>query len=286
MFDPVKKRRINWGWAQGVHAGMPSSKGELGFGPGSAQTLAREVMWDPAIRQLVSPPVEEQEQLRGEKIASVQQPMQVRPERVLALGKSNQSEIVVTFQLPSSSSPDSITRFGVVVMGGADGGLHSGTFVFVDYAPPADDLEVGEVYNVSVGVQSLDDEHAERSSAARSSGAAGAGSSLRLLVGETDLHLRLFVDHSFAVSELPWRVVSIYFSFSEPGRCLFASEPTPQEAYWQDGRVAMTLPFKPTAEAAIAAAAPTRSVVVQSASVWAVESIWVAPEELLHTPRQ
>ena len=65
VFDPLKKRRINWGWAQAVHAGMPSSSSSLsssdakiglglglGFGPGSAQTLAREVMWDPAIHSL------------------------------------------------------------------------------------------------------------------------------------------------------------------------------------------------------------------------------------------
>ena len=60
-----------------------------------------------------------------------------------------------------------------------------------------------------------------------------------------------------------------------------------QEAYWQDGRVAMTFPFKPTAEAAIAAAASGPGVVVvQSASVWTVNQIWVTPEEVLRTPRQ
>jgi hypothetical protein len=50
FFDPVKKRRINWGWAR-----VP---------PASTQTLPREVTWHPQLQQLVFSPLEEQAALR------------------------------------------------------------------------------------------------------------------------------------------------------------------------------------------------------------------------------
>ena len=71
IWDPVKSRRINWGWAKSVGASVDASVGPSagvgtasGFPPGSAQTLAREVLWDPALQMLVFPPLEEQAQLR------------------------------------------------------------------------------------------------------------------------------------------------------------------------------------------------------------------------------
>ena len=44
MYDPIKNRRINWGWARSVGAGCgvdAHATAGLGFGPGSAQTLVR-----------------------------------------------------------------------------------------------------------------------------------------------------------------------------------------------------------------------------------------------------
>ena len=50
FWDPVRQRRINWGWAR-----VP---------PSSTQTLPREVTWHPELQQLVFSPVEEQAALR------------------------------------------------------------------------------------------------------------------------------------------------------------------------------------------------------------------------------
>ena len=59
FFDPVKGRRINWGWAT-----VP---------PASTQTLPREVTWHPELQQLVFSPVEEQSSLRENVIGSLNQ---------------------------------------------------------------------------------------------------------------------------------------------------------------------------------------------------------------------
>ena len=56
--DPVKKRRINWGWAQ-----VP---------PASTQTMPREVTWHPQLQQLVYSPVDEQANLRGAVMGSIE----------------------------------------------------------------------------------------------------------------------------------------------------------------------------------------------------------------------
>merc|ERR1719181_2253447 len=57
FYDPVKERRINWGWAR-----VP---------PASTQTLPREVTWNPELQILVHSPIEEQEQLRAGVIGSL-----------------------------------------------------------------------------------------------------------------------------------------------------------------------------------------------------------------------
>ena len=82
---------------------------------------------------------------------------------------------------------------------------------------------------------------------------------LRIAQHETTATLRVFVDASFA------------------------------EAYWQNGRVAMTIGAWPldVANLKVAAAAifSTAPVNVVSATAWAVKSIWVSPEDVVSTAR-
>merc|ERR1740121_2701544 len=102
FWDPVKKRRINWGWAR-----VP---------PQSTQTLPREVTWNPELQQLVYSPVEEQDKLRGSVIGTLRsQKLPAHKALSLQLPKQagNQSEVLVSFQRPSTAA-----RLSVQVMAG------------------------------------------------------------------------------------------------------------------------------------------------------------------------
>jgi len=125
FYDPVKGRRINWGWAT-----VP---------PASTQTLPREVTWNPELQQLVFSPVEEQDHLRGNTIGSLKQTLTANQPQSLKLPKhtGRQSEIKVSFDRPSAAA-----RLSVNVMVGAK----SGTEFFVDYKPGD-----GRVLEVQVG---------------------------------------------------------------------------------------------------------------------------------------
>lgn len=85
FYDPVKKRRINWGWAQ-----VP---------PASTQTLPRVITWNPELQQLVYSPAEEQDSLRGAQLAKLAT-TSLAANQTLSLGKwaasvGNQSDIEV-----------------------------------------------------------------------------------------------------------------------------------------------------------------------------------------------
>merc|ERR1712176_1126117 len=86
FWDPVKKRRLLWGWA------VP---------PCNAQTLAREVTWNPELQQLVYSPIEEQARLRRTQFvesASFQLAAGVPHPLERKWGNMwNQSEIVIVF---------------------------------------------------------------------------------------------------------------------------------------------------------------------------------------------
>jgi len=118
FWDPVKKRRINYGWAT-----VP---------PQSTQTLPREVTWNPELQQLVYSPVEEQKELRAGIIGSLKEQV-LTANKTLNLGLpkqlGNQSEVIVSFQRPSVA-----THLSVKVMATAQG---TGVEFFVDYVPPS-----------------------------------------------------------------------------------------------------------------------------------------------------
>eukprot|EP00463_Aulacantha_scolymantha_P005766 TRINITY_DN715_c0_g2_i2.p1 TRINITY_DN715_c0_g2~~TRINITY_DN715_c0_g2_i2.p1 ORF type:complete len:169 (-),score=25.68 TRINITY_DN715_c0_g2_i2:246-752(-) len=56
------------------------------------------------------------------------------------------------------------------------------------------------------------------------------------------------------------------------------------EAFWQNGRVAMTKVTPATKEASMAVSS-TKDITLNYAKAWQVGSIWVSPEEVLRTPR-
>jgi len=89
FYDPVKKRRINWGWARTA-------------GPTNVQTLPREITWHPQLQQLVYSPAEEQDSLRTNKIGSFSGTLKANAFSSLGLPKyvGNQSEIMVSFSRP------------------------------------------------------------------------------------------------------------------------------------------------------------------------------------------
>ena len=103
-------------------------------------------------------------------------------------------------------------------------------------------LPTADVYTVGVGAAPL--------TAAVAGG--GTTDTLRLIAGsDKTIAVRVFVDNTVA------------------------------EAYWQNGRVAMTIPLAPTAESSMAVAAAVGEVLVSKAEAWAVGSIWVTPAEVL-----
>lgn len=212
FYDPVKKRRINFGWAT-----VP---------PDSTQTLPREITWNPELQQLVFSPVEEQDKLRGAIIGSLsKQTLPAGKPVSLGLPKQlgNQSEVMVSFVRPSVAA-----RLSVQVMASEEAGVE----FFVEYVPPSGD----GISEVTVGSGKTTD-------------------TLRLSPNDKTIDMRLYVDNTFT------------------------------EAYWMNGRVAMTIVTKATEEANVLVGVSKGEVALDSATVWAVGSIWVTPEEVKNTPR-
>lgn len=85
----------------------------------------------------------------------------------------------------------------------------------------------------------------------------GKSDTLRMLASDTSIEVRVFVDTTFI------------------------------EAYWMDGRVAMTSKLAGTPKEAGMSVfnAAGAAVTVQSVQVWRVNSIYVSPEDVLRTPR-
>jgi hypothetical protein len=169
-------------------------------------------------------------------------------------GAGNQSEIIVNFALP-----DVACSFGVVVMSD-EHPQTEGVYFFVDFVPAATTAG-GRPYAVTVGAMQN-----------RSGSVANTTQDLQLLPpgspGDADasIELRIFVDNLMA------------------------------EAYFANGRVAMTVVFPATATPSGTPNPPAFSgtaafvtcsgnaVTALSARAWAVQQIWVTPEEVISTP--
>jgi sucrose-6-phosphate hydrolase SacC (GH32 family) len=272
FWDPVKGRRLLWGWA------VP---------PLNAQSLAREMTWNPELRQLEYKPMEEQAQLRGAVLpvsadgnSSVTVSSQLIPQILGSptwpAGVGNQSEIEVTFMLPIAPSialdaevggnaGAAPALFGVVVMAGQDP-TTSGTFLFVDFSPPSPPSSSSSSpphkssqswpRTVTVGAMT------GRTNATNTSlpghfgffchapGVVCSNDTLQLLERDSNITMRLFVDNNLV------------------------------ECYWQSGRVAITVSAPPTPEAQVALVSNV-TMSAEDVRAWQVESMWVDKEDLL-----
>ena len=126
FFDPVKGRRINFGWAT-----VP---------PASTQTLPREVTWHPELQQLVFSPLEEQDSLRGAVIGHLaNQPLTANVSTPLGLPPKagNQSEVRVSFARPTTA-----VRLSVHVMVDEQRAA-KGTEFYLEYVPHNQSAIVG-----------------------------------------------------------------------------------------------------------------------------------------------
>ena len=176
FWDPVKKRRINWGWAR-----VP---------PSSTQTLPREVTWHPELQQLVFSPVEEQVELRASPSLATMASVDVAAGEQKSLGTwpgsvGNQSEVTATFTLPTKA-----TTFGIGFM--TNGGKPTKE-AFVSFVPAgeADAIGVSGSWQVQVGVRGA-------TADAKPPPAPAAGSMLKLLATDKKVEIRIFFDNTFA----------------------------------------------------------------------------------------
>jgi len=122
---------------------------------------------------------------------------------------------------------------------------------FVDYSPPADLGATAEPHRVEVGSMPMVDFTGmwETQPLLRA-----VSDTLKLARSDRTLSLRLYVDNTFT------------------------------EAYFQGGRVVITMATPAVPEASVTVVA-TQPATLLSAKAWRVGSIWVSPEEVLRTPR-
>ena len=221
FWDAPNKRRINWGWA--LTPTTPTHK------PG-AQSMARVVTWHPTLMQLIFSPAPEYKALRGSTPLATLGATSLKAATPLSLsdgwadGVGNASEVTVKFALPSTGC-----TVGVSVMSGAlsifltfDG--TAGTVAVAMHAGPPSSGRASTVVEEAAAPQQelarrLGIVEGAAGEVARQRVGSGLGhppeDTLQLLPGEEEVELRVFVDRSLA------------------------------EAYWMDGRVAMTSAINP-----------------------------------------
>lgn len=114
FYDPVKKRRLQYGWVQG--SGFQGEEDATFYGlslKNNVQSLIREVTYDPRFGMLNFFPVAELALLRKPPVAQISTPTAVPPNGIMPLTSGlNQSEIRVTFAVPTQH-----VVFGVRIMG-------------------------------------------------------------------------------------------------------------------------------------------------------------------------
>lgn len=105
FYDPVKRRRILWGWANESDTAVDDvAKGWAGI-----QAIPRKVWLDPSGRQLMQWPVEELEALRAKKPVSLKDRVVKRGEHVEVTGlRSSQADVEVSFEVPSLEGAEAL----------------------------------------------------------------------------------------------------------------------------------------------------------------------------------
>ena len=278
--DGGAERRINWGWAQ-----VP---------PDSAQTLPRVITFNAAARALQQAPIEELAALRGANLGTSGSFAGTQTYALkLPAGVAKQSEIVATFELPLVAA-----SFAVSV-GNGTSPISSCT---VDYTPPAAGSDAayvsrkravicfgwvfflislvsphvrpvgrtcGEPNEIELTTIQLQLNGLNRyvevpvSCSGRRTTRTPLKDTLRILSTETSVELRVFYDATFA------------------------------EAFFQQGRVAMTFFFQNATGGKIAIAdgddlsfsstAPTYDATVDA---YPISQIWTTPDAVRAAPRK
>lgn len=308
FYDPVKKRRINWGWAQ-VH-------------PASVQSLPREVTWHPELQQLVFSPVEEQDTLRGRTIGRLAKTT-LSPGKHASLGlpkrAGNTSEVVVSFDRPAAA-----VQLSVNVMVGSAPGLAKWE---ADWNLGGADYEVNSTESLTVDCVAdgkcpcqarceADGKERCKSWTLVPPGAPSRAGAPRcclkssvpasspypgIFSGVNDPDAAAVGGTLFTVDYVhdPTKVsaVKVHGGGHTDTLQLLPSDTTIDvrlyvdnrmtEAFWMGGRVAMTVdtPATEAADIVVSIDGDAASAVPATATAWAVSPIWVSPVEVLQTPR-
>ena len=236
FYDPVKKRRINWGWAQ--------------VSPGSTLTLGREVVYNEELEQLEYLPLDEQKDLRMKQLTNIDKPQTMEGWTMLSNNDwpsdaGKQIEIVTSISI--STAMKATGKFGIVVMTGDVATNTNGVYFYIDNC-----MKIYENENINCSVGAMEQ---------------GTNKQLFhdvLYISKTEaaIELRIFVDQTF------------------------------HEAYWQNGRVAMTVNNPQQGDQLVENDVAFRSdgndelLEVEYVNIYQVDDIWTTTEEILKTKRR
>ena len=230
---------------------------------GGVQSMARTVTYHPVLKRLVFSPAEEYSQLHEEPPLAMQATATLRPGVSLSLGTwkpgiGNSSDVNVSFVIPTHP-----TTMFVTVMSGA-------LVITIDYTPGATEVNAS-IHDCTIHDQ-WDPRFCRLPQPLRADQRSGTGgrpnlptAALTLLPTDEELTVRIFTDRTLI------------------------------EAYWMDGRIAMTysVPCANKGEpesrcdqtAGEVTVGSTAGGTLSSAQAWAMKSIWVSKETVLATPR-
>ena len=244
FYDPVKNRRINFGWAV--------------VSPGSTLSLGREVVYNVDLQQLEFAPLEEQKSLRSIQLANVSKTDVLEGWEFMSRGwgpgAGRQIEIVASFSLQSILKAPSM--FGVVALTGQQKSNTNGVYFYLNITTEtincmrmiASGGEDGKSNTCNIFVGALKQGQRGPSNPLFSD-------TLRISPAEDSIELRVFVDQTF------------------------------HEAYWQNGRVAMTVNNPQQATAlqydGVALRKDFGEVKLEFLNIFQVDSIWISKTELL-----
>lgn len=195
FYDPLKQRRINYGWAM--------------VSPGSALSLPREIVWSQAMQELLHVPLKEQESLRGDLLfhnsnVTVQKYFTLKHEQL------KQSEAIVNFELPKSPG-----SFGVVAFAGSNPLSEKGIYFYVNITNDTWDC-------LRKGKHLLRGEKPDTTLCAVTVGATGGQNDrffhftdvLKLSPNEDTLSVQIFSDQTFA--ECFWQGGRVVMTANNP----------------------------------------------------------------------
>nr|CAD1844451.1 unnamed protein product [Ananas comosus var. bracteatus] len=256
FYDPVKKRRVLWGWS----GETDSEETDLLKGWASVQTIPRTVLYDAKTgMNLLQWPVDEVNSLRcgSTNFSSIS----ISPGSVIPLhvNKASQLDILVEFEIDPSaltSTVEADVEYNCSTSGGAAGQGALGPFGLLVLADK-NLTEQTAVYfyvarKVDGGLRTFFCQDELRSSLANDIVKRVYGSSVPMLDGES-LSVRILVDHS------------IVESFAQEGRTCITSRLYPTKAIWDAVKVFL---FNNATNARVTA---------KSITIWEMNSAFIHP---------